>query len=95
MKKAYLEITLKIDNADRTSATAIYNKYKTVFLKTIEGALSKELLIHTEDIQVLHRFDSVENAQAYLLSELFNNDVVIALKPYLRDQPNVKIYETA
>ncbi|WP_353140114.1 hypothetical protein [Pseudopedobacter sp.] len=83
MKKAYLEITLKIDNADRTSATAIYNKYKTVFLETIEGALSKELLIHTE------------NAQAYLLSELFNNDVVIALKPYLRDQPNVKIYETA
>ena len=95
MKKAYLEITLKIDNADRASATAIYNKYKTVFLETIEGALSKELLIHTEDVQVLHRFDSVENAQAYLLSELFNNDVVIALKPYLRDQPNVKIYETA
>ncbi len=95
MKKAYLEITLKIDNADRTSATAIYNKYKNVFLETIEGALSKELLIHTEDIQVLHRFDSVENAQVYLLSELFNNDVVIALKPYLRDQPNVKIYETA
>lgn len=92
MTKAYLEITLKIDESDRSGAARVYNYYKTPFLETIEGALSKELLVHMQDVQVLHAFDSVEHAQAYLMSDLFNNDVVTALKPYLKDNPDVKIY---
>lgn len=95
MAKSYLEITLKIDNADRASAAEVYNQYKAPFLETIKGATSKELLIRDEDVQVLHGFESAEDAQNYLSSELFNNDVVTALKPYLQDNPDVRIYTVA
>jgi len=95
MAKSYLEITLKVENADRASAAGVYNQYKALFLETIKGATSKELLIRDEDVQVLHGFNSVEDAQNYLLTELFNNDVVTALKPYLKDNPDVRIYTVA
>ncbi len=95
MAKSYLEITLKIDDADRASAAGVYNQYKAPFLESIKGATSKELLIRTEDVQVLHGFESAEDAQNYLSSELFNNDVVTALKPYLKDNPDVRIYTVA
>ncbi|MBO9618632.1 MAG: hypothetical protein J7539_06295 [Niabella sp.] len=93
MAKAYLEITLQVEAANRANAAGVYNKYKAPFLETIKGALSKELLAHTDNVQVLHGFDSVINAQEYLLSRLFNDDVVVALRPYLTGQPDVKIYE--
>lgn len=95
MTKAYLEIILKIDEADRGNAAGVYNKYKAPFLDFIEGAFSKELLVRQEDVQVLHGFESVADAQAYLSSELFTNDVVVALKPYLKDNPDVRIYTVA
>ncbi|WP_313261509.1 hypothetical protein [Sphingobacterium sp.] len=95
MAKAYLEITLKVDDADRASAAGVYNQYKALFLENIKGATSKVLLIRTEDVQVLHSFESTEDAQNYLSSELFNNDVVTALKPYLKDSPDVRIYTVA
>jgi len=95
MAKSYLEITLKIDDADRASAAGVYNQYKAPFLESIKGAASKELLIREEDVQVLHGFESAEDAQNYLSSELFNNDVVTALKPYLKDNPDVRIYTVA
>jgi len=95
MSKAYLQITLKIDNAERSDAAGVYNQYKSPFLKNIKGAESKELLIRDEDVQVLHGFDTVENAHAYLSSDLFNNDVVTALKPFLKDNPEVRIYTIA
>ncbi len=89
---AYLEITLKIAEADRQSAAAVYSKYKQPFLDSISGASSKELLLRTDDVQVLHGFDSVESAQSYLSSGLFTNDVVGALKPYLKGDPEIRIY---
>ncbi len=92
MANSYLEITLKINEADRTAAAGVYNKYKTPFLETIKGAVSKQLLVRTEDVQVLHSFESTGDAAAYLSTELFNNDVVVALKPYLQDNPEVRIY---
>lgn len=95
MAKSYLEITLKVDNADRANAAGVYNQYKAPFLETIKGATSKELLIRDEDVQVLHGFERVEDAQNYLSSALFNNDVVTALKPYLKDNPDVRIYTVA
>ena len=95
MKKAYLEITLRINEADRGNAAGVYTKYKAPFLDFIKGAISKELLIRQEDVQVLHLFESLSDAQAYLSSELFTNDVVIALKPYLQDTPDVRIYTVA
>lgn len=90
---AYLEITLKINDADRPSAVGVYLKYKQPFLKQINGAVSKELLVRTDDVQVLHGFKTQADAEAYLKSDLFNNDVVIALKPYLQSSPDVRIYQ--
>ncbi|MBF0608352.1 MAG: hypothetical protein SFH39_16970 [Candidatus Magnetobacterium sp. LHC-1] len=92
---AYLEITLKITEADRPKAAGVYTKYKQPFLDKIPGARSKELLIRSEDVQVLHGFDSVELAQSYLSSALFTGDVVEALKPYLQGAPDVRIYQVA
>ena len=68
---AYLEITMKIDEANRPAAAKVYTDYRGPFLEKIPGALTKDLLIRTEDVQVLHGFDSVEHAQSYLTSEMF------------------------
>lgn len=89
---AYLEITLDVKEENRMKAGGVYLKYKQPFLKQIEGATSKELLLRTEDVQVLHGFETEEEAKAYLSSELFAQDVVGELKPYLQANPEIKIY---
>ncbi|KZT91291.1 hypothetical protein Nizo1840_0023 [Lactiplantibacillus plantarum] len=91
--KAYLQITMQIDDNNRAAAAVVYTKYKQPFLKTIPGALTKELLIRNEDVQVMHGFDSVEHAQAYLKSNLFQNDVFAGLQPLWNADPEVKIYQ--
>ena len=91
-QSAYLEISLKIDTADRPAAVEVYTKYKQPFLATVPGATSKELLVRDEDVQVLHGFKSIGDAQNYLKSDLFNNDVVKALTPLLKAGPEVRIY---
>lgn len=91
----YLQINLKIAAAKRSEAAGIYQTYKAPFLETIKGAQSKELLVRDEDVQVLHGFDTTENARAYLQSELFTADVVEALKPLLDAAPDVRIYPAA
>lgn len=91
----YLQITLQIAAANRPAAAGVYQRYKTPFLNTVSGARSKELLVRDEDVQVLHGFDSAEQAQAYLGSSLFTADVVTALKPLLGAAPEVRIYLVA
>ncbi|HAT32236.1 MAG TPA: hypothetical protein DCW29_15720 [Janthinobacterium sp.] len=91
----YLQINLNIAAQDRPTAAGVYTKFKGPFLETVAGAKSKELLIREEDVQVLHGFDSVEHAKAYLTSPLFNDDIVGALKPLLRSAPDVRIYSAA
>lgn len=93
--KAYLQITMKISNDNRPAAAKVYTDYRQPFLDTIKGALTKDLLIRDEDVQVLHGFDSAENAQTYLSSELFQNDVFVGLKPLWDADPEVKIYTVA
>ena len=90
----YLEITLKIEEQKRGGAAEVYKKYKAPFLNQISGAKSKELLIRNEDVQVLHGFESAEQADNYLKSSLFTNDVVTELSPYLDDAPDIRIYES-
>lgn len=90
--KAFLEITMKIDADKRPAAANVYTTYRGPFLETIEGALTKQLLVRDEDVQVLHGFDSVEHAQAYLSSALFTNDVVNGLQPLWSADPDVRIY---
>ncbi len=93
--KAYLEITMAINPENRPAAAKVYTDYRGPFLSRIKGAVSKELLIRDEDVQVLHGFDSVENAKDYLDSEMFKNDVVVGLKPLWSADPEVKIYTVA
>lgn len=92
MQKAYLQITLKIESANREAATKVYATYKEPFLKGIKGALAKELLVRDEDVQVLHGFSSESDAKAYLESDLFNIDVVVGLKDLLSAEPEIRIY---
>ena len=91
----YLEITLKVAGTNRAAAAGVYEQYKAPFLNTVSGAKSKQLLVRDEDVQVLHGFDSKENANAYLQSELFTADVVGGLKPLLEAAPDVGIYAAA
>lgn len=93
--KAYLEITMKIDSANRPAAAKIYTDFRGPFLAQIQGAVSKDLLIRDEDVQVLHGFDSVESATGYLDSAMFKNDVFVGLKPLWGADPDVKIYGVA
>lgn len=91
----YLEITLAVAMADRAAAAEVYKRYKGPFLASVKGASSKELLVRDEDVQVLHGFESVTDAKAYLASDMFNADVVTALKPLLKAAPDVRIYSAA
>ena len=95
MSKAYLNIALNISEANRPAAANVYAKYKQPFLDNIKGALSKELLIRNENVSVLHAFTTVAEAESYLTSDLFSNDVVTGLKPFLEDNPIVEIYTVA
>ncbi|KAA8745458.1 hypothetical protein [Paenibacillus sp. UASWS1643] len=93
MAKAYLQITLKINAPEREAAAKVYSTYKEPFLSGIAGAVSKELLIRDEDVQVLHGFNSEDEASAYLESDLFTNDVVVGLKDLLQAGPEIRIYD--
>jgi hypothetical protein len=90
---AYLEITLKVSNQNRQAAAGVYMKYREPFLEQIKGAKSKQLLIRDEDVQVLHGFASVADANAYLESSFFSQDVVKELTPYLDGSPEVRVYD--
>lgn len=93
--KAYLQITMFINENNRPTAVKVYNDYRMPFLNEIKGALTKNLLVRDEDVQVLHGFDSIEHAKAYLESDLFKNDVVTGLSPLFDKEPCIKIYKVA
>ena len=67
--KAYLEAIMTIEPENRAAAAEVYTTYRQPFLDDIEGALTKELLVRDEDVQVIHGFDSMEHAKAYLESD--------------------------
>ncbi|OJZ05771.1 hypothetical protein [Sphingobacterium sp. 40-24] len=93
MASAYLDISLTIEGLDRAGITAVFNLYKEPFLTTVKGALCNELWVHIEDVRILHGFNSLEEAQGYLVSKLFNTDFMTSLKPYIIGNPNIKIYQ--
>lgn len=93
--KAYLEIIMKINPENREAAAKVYNDYRQPFLDNIKGTLTKELLIRDEDVQVIHGFDSMENAKAYLETEMFENDVAKGLQPTWADEPDIRFYTKA
>ena len=89
---AYLEITMHCPKENLSAAAGIYSKYRAPFLETIKGATSKELLLRQEDVQVLHGFETLEDAQAYLSSELFQKDVSVELAKLWNKYPDIRIY---
>ena len=91
--KAFLEITMNINEENRAAAAKVYTAFKQPFLSEINGAVTKDLLIRQEDVQVLHGFTSVEAAAEYLKSEMFQNDVFVGLKDLWTTDPDVRIYE--
>lgn len=93
--KAYLEITLYIKEERRPAAVKVFTDYREPFLNQIDGALTKDLLVRDEDVQVLHGFDNLTAAQAYLETELFTKDVVTGLQPLWFKDPEIKIYSVA
>lgn len=92
---AYLEITMTIDDDKRPAAAKVYNDYRGPFLDKIEGALTKELLIREEDLQVIHGFDTLAHAKAYLETDMFKNDVATGLAPTWSADPDIRFYEVA
>src|SRR5262249_18894798 len=91
----YLQITLKVAPANRPAAAGVYQRYKAPFLERIAGAKSKDLLVRDDDVQVLHGFDTAEQANDYSKTALFTSDVVRELKPLLDAAPDVRIYHAA
>lgn len=89
---AYLQINLNIKPENREKAVGVYLKYKKPFLEGVDGALSKELLIRTENVQVLHGFTTKAQAQAYLKTSLFSKDIVGELGPLLAAPPEVMLF---
>jgi hypothetical protein len=91
----YLQITMKIAPANRLAAAGVYTRFKAPFLDTVIGAKSKDLLVRGDDVQVLHGFDTLDQATAYLKNPLFTADIVSALQPLLDAAPDIRIYEKA
>lgn len=52
-------------------------------------------MMRDEDVQVLHGFDSVAHAEAYLKSQMFNDDATAGLKPTWSAEPKIAIYAVA
>ena len=95
MEKAYLSVNMKIDSSRLPEVTKVYTNYWEKFLRTIHGARTKDLVIRNEDVQILHSFNSVEDAVGFLSSEMFQRAVFIDLQPYWNDELNVRIYTAA
>jgi hypothetical protein len=93
--KAYLQVIMTIDPENRAAAAKVYTDYRQPFLDTIRGAMTKELLIRDEDVQVIHGFDSMEHAKAYLDSELFKTKVFPGLQPTWAKDPDIRFYSVA
>lgn len=91
--KAYLQVIMTIDPENRPAAAKVYNDYRQPFLDTVEGALTKECLIRDEDVQVIHGFDSLEHAKAYLDTGLFTTKVAPGLQPTWAADPDIRFYE--
>lgn len=92
---AFLQINMKVKEEDRAAAAGVYMKYRQPFLDEIKGAVSKQLLVREEDVQVLHGFVSVADAENYLKTNLFTQDVVVELTPYFQADPEIRIYTVA
>ncbi|MDF7673674.1 hypothetical protein PT277_09405 [Acetobacteraceae bacterium ESL0709] len=89
----YLQITLKISGVNRNRVVSLYQYYDALFLETVTGAHSRELLLRSEDLQVMYGFDTEKNAKAYLRSSLFTQDILGSIRPLLDTSPEIRLYQ--
>ena len=91
--RAYLQITLQISQPRREEAiTKVYLPNRQRFLERVEGAVSMDMLVREEDIQVLVGFDTPENARAYLASSA-GKEITSQLAGYAKKEPVTAIYD--
>lgn len=89
----YLPITLNVSCHKRKDVVAKYFLYRDTILQTVNGMKSIELLEREVDFQVLHCFDFQDNANAYLESDFFINDLMRAFEPLLDSAYSVDLYK--
>ena len=89
---AYLQMTLAVPEEKRSAAAAVYVRYRRRFLDEVKGAVSKELLVRDEDVQVLHRFVTDQDAWAYLSSGLLLQEIMPELTPLTEGEAEIRIY---
>lgn len=95
MIRAYLVIMLNVRTDDIGATSSIHDKFKSSFLDQIRGGMSTEFLIGQNDVVLLNGFANAEDANAFLSTELYNNTILTALKPFLLDNPKNNIYMVA
>ncbi len=92
--RAHLLITVKVDSSRRAALIdQVYEPNRTRFLQKIPGAVSKNLLLRREDLAILHGFDTAENAEAYLHSDLYG-ELLRQLADYQEENPVAALYNT-
>lgn len=70
--RGFLQVTLSIPAPRREKAISrIFLPARQHFLERVLGAVSMDMLVRDEDVQVLHGFDTYENARTYLNSGVF------------------------
>ncbi len=91
--RAYLQMTLQIPQTKREEAiTKVYLPNRQRFLERVAGAVSMDMLVREEDLQILVGFDTLENARAYLASSA-GKEITSQLAGYARKEPVTAFYD--
>ena len=90
--RSFLQITLVVPTPKREEAiTKVFLPGRQRFLDRIPGAVTMDLLVREEDLQVLHGFDTMENASAYLKSPI-GKEILGQLAEISDGKPSIAVY---
>lgn len=90
--KAYVVLTADVPADKRDSASRDYYMNKASFLNDIDGAVNKELLKRDQDLMIVAGFSSLDSANAFLSTELYQKDIFTGMKKYSSKEPVVQVY---
>jgi hypothetical protein len=90
--RGFVQVTLAIPESRREEAiTRIFLPARQRFLDRSPGAVSMDLLVREEDVQLLHGFDTFENSRVYLDSGFFR-DLIGQLGETAEKEPVTALY---
>ncbi|MFA5515544.1 MAG: hypothetical protein WDA20_04590 [Desulfuromonadales bacterium] len=90
--RAYLQISLPVPPERRDEAiTKVFLPSRQRFDELAEGAVSIDLLVRNEDLQVLAGFDTLEHARAFEKSPA-GRDLTGQLTKLAEKEPTVALY---